>query len=140
MSLSEMTISLTNQYEEIEHLSHLVEDFCEKNNVSENMIYPLNVVLDEVVTNIIHYAWNDKEKHSLQADLTIEDTMFTAVVEDDGQPFNPLEVEELDISTSVEERRIGGLGLHFVKTLMDCLEYRRSGEKNILILKKKLTG
>lgn len=140
MSQSELTITLNNQYEEVERLAHVVEDFCTRNHVSEEMIYPLNVVLDEVVTNIIKYAWDDRSRHTLRADLKIQNHVFVAMVEDDGRPFNPIEVEDIDVTTSIEERQIGGLGLHFVKALMDTLEYKRSNQKNKLILKKKLTA
>jgi len=58
-------------------------------------------------------------------------------VEDDGQPFDPLAVPEPDTAKSLEERTIGGLGIHLVRKLMDNLEYKRQGERNLLIMKKK---
>jgi serine/threonine-protein kinase RsbW len=60
-----------------------------------------------------------------------------AEVQDDGQPFNPLEVPEPDTTKPLEERAIGGLGIHIVRKLMDGLEYKRQGERNFLTIKKK---
>jgi serine/threonine-protein kinase RsbW len=59
-------------------------------------------------------------------------------VEDDGQPFNPLEAPEVDTTKPLEERTIGGLGIHIVRKLMDGLEYQRHEGKNLLVLKKHL--
>jgi len=59
-------------------------------------------------------------------------------VEDDGRQFNPLELPEPDLEKKLEERPIGGLGIHLVRNLMDELEYRRTHNKNILIMKKKI--
>jgi anti-sigma regulatory factor (Ser/Thr protein kinase) len=61
-----------------------------------------------------------------------------AEVEDDGRPFNPLEAAEVDTAKPLEERTIGGLGIHLVRKLMDGLEYQRQEEKNLLIIRKQL--
>jgi serine/threonine-protein kinase RsbW len=60
-----------------------------------------------------------------------------AEVEDDGQPFNPLEAPEVDTTKPLEERTIGGLGIHLVRKLMDGLDYQRQGDRNLLTMKKK---
>jgi serine/threonine-protein kinase RsbW len=60
-------------------------------------------------------------------------------VEDDGQPFNPLEAPEADTTKPLEERTLGGLGIHLVRKLMDDLEYRRHEGKNLLVMKKRLS-
>jgi serine/threonine-protein kinase RsbW len=61
-------------------------------------------------------------------------------VEDDGKPFNPLDAPEPDTNQLLEERPIGGLGIHLVRKNVDELEYRRQKDKNILIMKLKLKG
>ena len=61
-----------------------------------------------------------------------------AEVEDDGQPFNPLEAPEADTTKPLEERTIGGLGIHLARKLIDGLEYQRQEGKNLLLLKKAL--
>ena len=64
--------------------------------------------------------------------------MVSAEVEDDGRPFDPLAVPEPDIEKSIDERKVGGLGIYLVRTLMDSLEYERRSDKNLLIMKKKM--
>lgn len=61
-------------------------------------------------------------------------------VEDDGRPFNPLEAPEVDTTTSLVDRLIGGLGIHLVRKVTDGLEYKRLGDKNLFTLKKKIHG
>ena len=57
---------------------------------------------------------------------------------DDGKALNPLEKEEVDTTRSVEEKPIGGLGIHFARKLLDGLEYKRKANKNLLTMRKKL--
>lgn len=63
---------------------------------------------------------------------------MTAEVEDDGRPFNPLEAPEPDLAAPVEERKVGGLGIHLIRNMMDHLEYRRLQGTNLLVMKKKV--
>jgi len=65
---------------------------------------------------------------------------LTAELEDDGRPFNPLEAAEPDLSIPLEERKIGGLGIFLVRKFTTDLAYQRHDEKNLLILKKKITN
>ncbi|MGH7846312.1 MAG: ATP-binding protein, partial [Candidatus Binatia bacterium] len=60
-----------------------------------------------------------------------------AEVEDDGQPFNPLEAPEPDTTKPLNERTIGGLGIHFARKLVDGFEYKRQGDRNLMAMKNK---
>ena len=65
--------------------------------------------------------------------------MITMCIEDDAKEFNPLNIPEPDhLDKPLEHRRIGGLGIHFVKKIMDKIEYKRNNNKNILILTKNI--
>ena len=103
-----MKVPIRNDFTEIERLAHIVEDYCKRNSVSDKMLYPLNLVLDEMVTNVISYVWDDNTPHEFYVYLEIRGDMFIAKVEDDGKAFNPLEKEEVDTTRSVEEKPIGG--------------------------------
>ena len=59
-----------------------------------------------------------------------------AVVSDDGIAFDPLEVPPPDLESSLEDRPVGGLGVHFMLTLMDEVTYRREGDRNVLTMRK----
>ncbi len=135
-----ITIRLKNSLSEIERLARIVEEFGERHQIEFRSVYNMNLALEEVVTNVISYGYDDGAEHEIITRLLLHEGEWTAEVEDDGKPFNPLEAPEPDTAQSLEERRIGGLGIHLVRNLMDQLEYRRNQGKNLLIMSKKVKG
>ena len=133
-----MSVTLVNEQSEVERLSRLVEAFGEAEGLPLDSIFNVNLALDEVITNIIHYAHNDGQQHPIVVRLAIESGVLTAQVEDDGRAFNPLDAPVPDLNASIDERPIGGLGIHLVRTMMSSVEYRRENGRNVLIMKKIL--
>lgn len=88
--------------------------------------YSLKVVTDEVYSNIVHYSG------AKTADILVrnDDDRITLVFADDGEPYNPLEAEEPDITAGIEDRKIGGLGLFMVKKMAESLHYEYTAGKN----------
>ncbi|MCL2633673.1 MAG: ATP-binding protein [Oscillospiraceae bacterium] len=97
----------------------------------------IGIVIDEIFANIAAYAYNPNAG-SVTVRIKAEDDI-TIEFEDSGVPYNPLLNEDPDITLSAEEREIGGLGIFMVKNIMDSVEYRRDGSKNILTIKKQLS-
>jgi serine/threonine-protein kinase RsbW len=93
--------------------------------------------MKETLTNIISYGYRDNREHQVKVRLSVQLAEVSVEIEDDGQPFNPLEAPEPDITKPLEERKIGGLGIHLVRKLMDRLEYKGQGERSLLTIKKK---
>ena len=99
----------------------------------------IELCLEEILVNIINYAYpNTPGEMDISCGLTEDGTLIIHVI-DQGVPFDILSVEKPDISASVDERHIGGLGIFFVKQLMDDVHYRRENDKNILTLAIKKT-
>ena len=95
---------------------------------------PINLALEEAVTNVMLYAYPDGPGRVL-----VEFTPpMTFTITDSGIPFDPTKKEDADISLSAEERPIGGLGIFLVRQIMDEIRYERKDNKNILTLVKKL--
>lgn len=100
--------------------------------------YQLRLVSEEALINIINYAYT-KESGELKIDCeTINNDTILIEISDTGTAFDPLEKEDPDITLPVEERRVGGLGIFIIKNIMDTVDYKREGGKNILTLTKKL--
>ena len=97
-----------------------------------------NLVVDELVTNCIKYAYSDAREHVIEVELQIANGDLTVTVVDDGQPFNPLTVPTPDTSLAIEERPLGGLGLHLLRQLSDGMSYERRGNQNRVVLVKRL--
>ena len=135
-----VSIELKNDVGELERLSQILSQFGEANNLSAKVLFALNLALEEILTNIINYGYKDNYEHKIKLAISLEYDELTVKVEDDGQAFNPLGAPEPDIGKPLQDRPIGGLGIHLVRNLMDVLEYRRWEGRNILVMKKKATS
>ena len=130
----EKSFHLKNDLSELERLRQAVAEFGERHNLPKDVIFNVNLALDEILTNVICHGYGDSEEHDISVRLFLEQEKLTVEVEDDARPFNPLEASEPDVDQSLEERPIGGLGIYLVRQMMDELEYRRGNDKNHLIL------
>ena len=133
-----MSVTLVNDRSEVERLGRLVEAFGEEQGLAADAIFAVNLALDEVVTNIIRYAHDDGRQHSILVRLALEQDALIAEVEDDGRAFNPLDAPVPDIGAGIEDRPIGGLGIHLVRSVMSAVEYRREDGRNVLTIRKRL--
>jgi serine/threonine-protein kinase RsbW len=137
---AQVTVSFKNQLTEIELLGQVVSEFAEHHQWSPRMLFEVNVSLEELLTNVISYAYEDNQEHEITLRLSFADGEMAAELEDDGLPFNPLERAEPDLSIPLEERQIGGLGIFLARKFMTDLTYQRRDGKNLLRLKKKITN
>ena len=135
----ELTVHLSNRLEEIERLARVIEAFCAKHQLPDAIAFAFNLSLDEVVTNIVSYAFTDVQQHPIDVRLRLDAGVLHAEVNDDGRPFNPIDVPTPDLDAPIDERRIGGLGIHIVREMMDSLEYNREEDRNILRLSKHVS-
>jgi anti-sigma regulatory factor (Ser/Thr protein kinase) len=133
-----LTIAIKNDLAEIGRVSRIVTDFVTRNRLPAKLAFDLNLSLDEILTNIISYGYEGDGERQIDIRCTLAEDGVTVEVEDDGRPFNPIETPEPDLSALLEDRPIGGLGVHLVRQLMDQLEYRRLERKNLLIMKRRI--
>ena len=138
MVQKEYSFELKSNLSELDNLCRHLETFGQKTGLSKKFVFEVNLVLDELFTNIISYGFDDGCEHVIKVTITPENGGLCLYIEDDGKPFNPIEFETPDVSCSVEECKIGGLGIHIMKKLMDEVCYARCENKNMLTLKKKI--
>ena len=131
---SSLTIDAHKQ--EINKAIVFLKDYVDTANLSHNLFCLFAVSLDEILSNIINYAFDDKKKHTIKIDLNFENKKLTATIIDNGKAFNPLLFPSPCLSLPLSERSPGGLGIHIVKNIMDSVSYERSENKNILTLVK----
>ena len=137
---AQVTVSFKNQLGEIERLGQVVTEFAQRQHWSSQVLFEVNVSLEEILANVISYAYEDDKEHAIILRLSFANGEMTAQVKDDGRPFNPLEVAEPDIDQPIEERKVGGLGIYLVRKFMTDLAYERREGKNRLTLKKKIAN
>jgi serine/threonine-protein kinase RsbW len=131
---------LANRLAAIGEAAEEIESFCETHGVPPAAIGHLNLALDEAMTNTNNYGWPEGGEHEIALTLSVSGGAIVAEVSDDGRAFDPLEVPPPDLDADLESRPIGGLGVHFIKTLMDDVTYRREGGRNILTMRKRFAA
>jgi anti-sigma regulatory factor (Ser/Thr protein kinase) len=108
--------------------------FLEQQSLSPATEYAINLALEEMVTNVIKYAYDDELPHQIGISVCIGDSEAVMTLTDDGHEFNPLAAPEPDLDQDIEDRPIGGLGLHLVQSMAKRVEYERRQGRNLLTL------
>lgn len=139
--LAEETVfSIGNTHGDIQVASEKVRRFLEMHGTGEEDLTGIDVALDEVLTNTVNYGFEDGNAHEILLSLAVDAGHLTIEVQDDGRPFDPLGIPAPDLDADLESRQIGGLGMHFVRTLLDRVSYERRNGWNVLKLEKQLAG
>jgi len=129
-------ITLKNDLIEIERLAGHVRHFGRENQLPEDLIWEIRLVLEEIVTNIISYGYEDRVDHAIHVDIVNTDQAITLRIRDDARPFNPIEQPAPELEISIEDRGIGGMGIHIVSEIMDEIGYKREEDSNLLVMIK----
>jgi anti-sigma regulatory factor (Ser/Thr protein kinase) len=131
-------LSIENNIKNLDKIAEFIEQFCTEYNLESKICFDLNLVLDGLVTNTIQYGYNDKKVHWI--DILIERRSGDIFIQitDDGIEFNPLTKEKPDINKTLKEKKVGGLGIHFVKQKVNELNYKRENGRNTLTLVKNI--
>jgi serine/threonine-protein kinase RsbW len=126
---------IRNRIAEVEDVAEIIGRFCATHNLSNQLLVALGVSLDEALSNIIRYAYEDGGDHLILVRLHYEPGRVAAMVEDDGLPFDPLSVPALDLAAPHRDR---GFGIHFIRNLMDEVRYVRKNGINRLEMRKRI--
>lgn len=123
---------------ELNKLEGFTADFAQQAGLTEKDLFALQIVVEELVTNVIDYGGVPAGEHAVRVELSAEAGELVIVITDRGAAYNPLLREDPDVTLPAEQRPIGGLGVHFCKKLTDVQEYVYRDGCNILTLRKKL--
>ena len=130
----QLKLKLETNPSELDRISAAVEGIGQRENWPAQFVFRVNLVLEELGLNIMNYG-HDEGLHEFDITLTSDEDVLTIEISDDGRPFDPLnEAPEPDLDASVDDRKVGGLGLHLVRTMVDEMSYRREDDKNHLTL------
>jgi sigma-B regulation protein RsbU (phosphoserine phosphatase) len=133
-----LELKIANRLEEIKRVSDAVNIFAERHGLDAKARRQLNVVFDELLNNTISYGYQDEDEHEIELTVAVSGGRLYATISDDGKPFNPFDSGAPDTGLSVEDRPIGGLGVHLVLNVMDRVSYERRGANNVVLLEKQL--
>jgi len=127
-----MLLNVKNDIREIDRVFTCVKEFCCTNGISEKKCFDILIIIDELATNIISYAFNDGQEHTFTIMIEKENEMVHVQLSDAGIPFDPLKGTEPNTDASLESRKVGGLGIFFVKQLSHFMSYERVKNRNQL--------
>ena len=133
-----MEVKLPNSLAAVARLHAAVDDFCQLRAIHPDIVFKIDLALEEVFTNIVRHGYEDSRPHEIAIRLQSGRDRVRITIEDDGRHFNPLLAQAVDVNAALSERRIGGLGIHLVRRLMDQVRYQRRPGGNRLILIKRL--
>lgn len=134
----EVRFVITNDDDGMTTVLETFAAFSREQALPPKMVATMNMALDELVSNIIKYGFDDDRRHEIALRYAIEDGELITEITDDGLPFNMLEKEDPDLSLSIEDKPIGGLGVYLVKQLTDSQHYERRDHRNHLVLRKRV--
>lgn len=134
-----MHLTIEALVKNVDYVTEFVDELLEKMGCSRKSMTQINIALDELFSNICNYAYGDRVGNATIRLRKLEDkNAVELTLEDEGAPFNPLKVEEPDVTLSLAERGIGGLGIFMVRKTMDDIRYAYENGRNILTIIKSL--
>lgn len=128
---------LSNQLSELDRLSQWAEQMGGELGLSPRQVFHLNLALEEVVTNVMKYAYGPGVDKPIEVDLEAGGELVRVRVADQGPEFNPLDLPPPATDAPLDERRVGGVGIYLTAKIMDNLRYARQGRMNVLTMELK---
>ena len=130
---------MKNEMTEIGRLRTFFFSVCREHGIADETAKNLNLALEEWVANVINYAYPKGMRGHVEVTADVSDQVLTLVIKDHGVAFDPTQYQEVDTDAELNDRPIGGLGIHLVRTIMDTVSYERTADGyNRLTLKKQL--
>jgi anti-sigma regulatory factor (Ser/Thr protein kinase) len=147
------SLTVPGRYDQIQVICEFVSAGAREAGLNADTIFHIELCCDEATTNIIEHAYGAEDRGDITASYVVREHEFRITLHDGGQPFNPEDVPEPQLprkdSNSKENAigdimaslKVGGLGMHFIRQLMDEVHYSFNGEHgNTLVLVKKING
>lgn len=135
-----MIIEIENTLPELVRLQHAAEEFLGAAGVDDTVRFAVLLALEEIVSNIIRYAYDDQRAHTIHLDFHRTPQSIDVEVTDDGRAFNPCAQAPVDTRLAPEERSIGGLGIFLTREMAQEMHYRRGSGTNHLTLRFSLSA
>ena len=133
-----LTLRIPNRVEELSGVSEAVEKLGREEDWTPDVSYAVVLALEEVATNVVRHGGGEEGTSEIEIEIVSTDAEVRVEVRDSGKPFDPFhDAPEPDVDAALEDRKVGGLGVHFVRVLMDEASYRREGDRNHVTMVKR---
>jgi anti-sigma regulatory factor (Ser/Thr protein kinase) len=124
-----------SDFADLKKLMNAATEFLEGQGVDAQVVFRINLTLEEIVTNIIKFGHTDPSPHSIEIEVKVNAEVVKAVIIDEGHEFNPVLHQMQKPSEVLTDRTTGGLGIFLIKKLLSSMNYRREGRRNIVEVK-----
>ena len=131
-------ICIKNQIAELDHVAQFVEEICDELGLDMELQMNLNLVMEEMVSNIIFYAYPKNTDATIELMAESDGKELTFSLSDQGREFDPTLKNDFDVNANPAERDLGGMGIFIVKNIMNQVTYQRLEGKNLLTMRKKI--
>lgn len=132
-------IELKAEMADLEKADRMIAEFAHANSWSEETLFQIRLVLEEIMINVISHGSNGLETPQISLRLGQDNGIITMAIADNGKPYDPLSAPPPDIDSALDDRPIGGLGVYLVRQLMDDVSYCHEREWNKLTLTKAIS-
>ena len=130
-------LRVRNRAEDLSEAMEAIPRWLESQDAFAGAEYLALLAVEELVTNCIKYAYDDPSEHWIGIGIDVSADEMTVSIRDDGHPFDPRSLPEPDTHLPIEDRPIGGLGIHLLRNLFDALDYSRVDGHNVVVLRKR---
>ena len=131
-----LSMAIKTSRDELERIASAIEELGQQDDWPDDLVFRVNLVLEELILNIMDYGAEGSDPDSdpdIALEIQSDGDSILIDLSDRGRAFDPLtEAPEPDLESSVAERRVGGLGVHLTKALMDEVSYLREADRNRL--------
>jgi anti-sigma regulatory factor (Ser/Thr protein kinase) len=124
---------------EIARVNAAFAEFADAHALPASVRRSMHVALDELLSNAMVHGFAGREGGEVTVEAVLRPDRVCVTLTDDGRPFDPFGTAAPDTALPVEERGIGGLGIHLVRRIMDEVSYHRRADRNVVVLIKRLT-
>ena len=138
MQMPGLTVRIENDLSEIPKVDEKLDEFAEQFGLPPAIAATFHIIFDDLLNNVISYGFNDEQRHFIDISLELTANSLIVSIADDGVTFDPLTKATPDTTLSIEDRQIGGMGIHLVINMVDDINYQRTADKNVLTLTKSL--
>ena len=135
MNVQSMNLFIKNSPADLVSAMGKAELFLANNNCNASLQYNAQLVLEEIITNILKYVYEDDAEHTIDVSLRLDQQFLTMKITDDGRPFDPIQCPDPVHKESIEDCEVGGLGVYLIKRFAHSLHYSRSGLQNNITIR-----
>lgn len=136
-----IALRVAASHAQLQMVEQAIDEMARREQWPDEVVFKVKLVVEEIGLNIIDHGYGQDDSKEMEFRLNSEDGALTIEFIDEAKPFDPLsETPDPDISSGIEERPIGGLGVHLVRELMDEVKYTRDSDRNRLTLVMRLTS